>query len=175
MKKTNQLIVVFSVVMFSLLASCKCPDCTNETETSKVESPSKPKQAISYDYAKKIQQEYIKTRADSLNKLLNAGGVIKGEDVRDVWFDLKTLEQYIAYVKAESKKKNYEGLGLRVYYGAYPKDSNSPDSGYSTVFFIPTHRSKASKMNFVYSDPNENSEDIDGMNFGIGGKPPKDI
>lgn len=166
--KTKRLVLMCTLATVFLLASCakkKKGDISQYTGE-------KPKQTIKYDYAKKLEKEYVRTRANPLDSLLNKRGVIKGKDVRDIWFDLETMKKYIAYVEAESKKKGYKKLGLRVYYGAYPGNNQYPDPSYATVFFMPTHNTKGAKMNFVYQDPNENSIDIEGLNYGSGGHPP---
>lgn len=167
-KKKHFKVFVFFLTSIVLFA------CSDKEPVNKV-NVEKPKETISYEYAKKLQQEYIKTRAEPLKEFLIGQGTLKGEDVRDVWFDIDVLEQYIAYVKDQSKRKGYDGLGLRVYFGAYPKEGDHKDPGYTTVFFMPTHRSKVPKMNFVFQASDENSDDIDPLNFGSGGHPPKDL
>lgn len=175
--KTNRILMIFATVVFFALASCAekkcdCDQCPSQSQTSS----KPPKQAISYKQAKVLEQEYVKTRAIPLNKILNEEGVIKGEDVRDVWFDLEVMKQYINYVEAQSKTKGYKGLGLRVYYGAYPKNAEAHDPGYATVFFIPTYRAKKGMIpvsNFVQQDStNFNNKDLEGLNFGSNGHPP---
>jgi len=175
MKLKNKLLYPFLGVTLLLLSSCN--------ETQNVE---KPKQTISYEKAKALQQEYIKTRAKFLNEHLRGKGILKKaeeeEDVRDVWFDLKVLKQYIAYVEAEAKKKGHKNLGIRVVLGAYPNQLKHHDPGAATVFFMPTSRGdtnpkKASLLSIINFDgtDDEYMEDVDGLNFGMGGKPPKDL
>ncbi len=131
---------------------------------------------ISLKEAKVLEQEYVKTRANSLNKTLKSKGVIENEDVRDVWFDLNAVKEYIAYVEAEAAKKGIKnGLGLRVYLGAYPNDQKHLNAGESTVFFIPTQQVASQTKNGDNID-NENMEDVDGFNWGQnGGYPPRGI
>ena len=140
------------------------------TNKNELQNASKPKNAISYKEAKGLQQEFLTTRANTLNKALNFKQKIKGQDVRDVTFDLQEMKQYIAYVEAEAKKKGLNGLGLRVYFGAYPKnDTKTKSPGYSTVFFMPTHQSKSSK------GQDEIIEGVDGLNRATNGIPPNDL
>jgi hypothetical protein len=177
----NTLIVLGVSALF--LAAC---DKKKETKTRALEaatleknSSQKPKNTISYEEAKGLQQEYIKTRANSLNKILNNEKKIQGQDARDVSFDLESLKQYITYVEAEAGKKGLKGLGLRVYYGAYKKTNETvKNSGYSTVFFMPTYQPK-SETSAVNRDINSSADEVidgvDGLNRGTNGYPPNDL
>ena len=73
----------------------------------------KPEQAITYKKAKSLQQNYINTRANFLNKHLISEGALKTDDVRDVTYNLSTLKQYIAYVEKEAKKRGIAEEDLR--------------------------------------------------------------
>ena len=158
------------------------------TSCCDVQDASKPSQAISIETARILQNEYINTRANLLNELLRANGTLVNsdgttsttlEDVRDVWFDIKVMKQYIAYVEKEAKDKGITGdLGLRVYFGAYPRTGNYHQPGFSTVFFMPTHRvmpNTNATYFFPPSGDDENIDDIDGLNMGTGGNPPSGI
>ena len=133
-----------------------------------------PQNTISFNEAKEMQQEYIKTRANSLNKILDKEKIIKGKDVIDVTFDLETLKEYIAYVEEEAEKKGLKGLGLRVCLGAYNKNEKVKTPGYSTVFFMPTYQSKSNK-NSNLTVSNEIIEGVSGLNKGISGLPPHNL
>lgn len=140
----------------------------------------KPKGTISYETAKKLQQNFLETRAKPLSRLLNQNGTITGEVVRDVTFDLATVKQYIAYVEQEARNKGIapETLGLRVYLGAYPKgDNNYPSPGRGTVFFMPTHQKKANPNanHFFPFYQDEVMDDVEGLNYGQSGNPPNDL
>lgn len=150
----------------------------------------KPSQTISASDAKKLQQEYIKTRAGVLKEALSGSGFLKEgeEDVRDVTFDLVSLKKYIAYVekKAKEKKLNAENLGIRIYLGAYPKDYNKEgfdikNRGLSTFFFMPVKlsnvQSRPAKGGAFESTSGGGSflEGADGYNFGNSGRPPEDM
>ena len=130
----------------------------------------KPKQAISYDQAKNLQQEYIRTRVEPALKAALSSGIERKEDVRDVTFDLEAVKQYIAYVEKEAAKKGVKnGLGLRVYLGAY-------ENSEVTMFFMPTKKKEPIKgaNNFFYFEPDDEIiEDVDGLNLGHGGNPPQ--
>ncbi|MCF6183519.1 MAG: hypothetical protein L3J56_02640 [Bacteroidales bacterium] len=175
MKKITKLGVLLLFTIF-ITSCCEKQDAT------------KPSQAISVETARILQQEYVHTRANPLNEILRANGTLVNadgttsnnlEDVREVWFDIKVMKQYIAYVEKEAKEKGITGdLGLRVYYGAYPKTGGYHQPGFSTVFFMPTHRvipnSNAAYF-FPPSGDDENIDGIDGLNMGDAEIPPKGI
>ncbi len=160
MKSIKKISILLLTSLF-ILSSCK-----------EVQNANKPKNAISYKQAKELQKEYIKTRVKPTIKAFKNLGIDKNEDVRDVTFNLKEVKQYIAYVEKEAAKKGItDGLGLRVYLGAYEK-------GDVTMFFMPTKKKEAlnGASNFFYFyQEDEMFDDIDGFNFGNSGKPPHDI
>ena len=130
---------------------------------------------ISIKEARVLEQEYVKTRANSLNVILKKKGLIESEDVRDVWFDLEALKSYIPYVEEEAEKKGIsKNLGLRVYLGAYPNDQKHLSAGKATVFFIPTQQLVSEKQD-SFDLVNENLDEVDGFNFGTSGWPPNGI
>lgn len=172
--KTMKIIAIALIASSVTFIACQ-KDEEPVTQETTIEVQ-KPEQAISMKKAKTLQQEYITTRANLLNNLLQAKGTIQGEDVRDVWYDLEVIEQYIAYVKAEAKKKGYENLGLRVHLGAYPNQEGYQDPGNTTFFFVPTYKnSSASKNLALRNSENITAEGIDALNYGHGNNPPKDI
>mgnify|MGYP005989734985 CR=1 FL=1 len=139
------------------------------TSCCKKQNSEEPIGAISYDVAKQYQEEYIKTRVKPNLEVFKSIGINKKEDVRDVTFKLETIKQYIAYVEEEASKKGIkEGLGLRIYLGAYKK-------GDVTMFFMPTKKKedKTNASKFFYFPPNDEIIDgINGLNMGQGGNPP---
>jgi hypothetical protein len=128
-----------------------------------------PQQVLTYDEANAIEEHYIETRYTILNDTLGF------EDTREFWFSLDSLKKYIAYVEYEAKKKELRNLGVRIYFGAYPPNSNYPDAGFSTVFIVPTAQAATSTLQrgFVPIQPtNENIEGLMPLNYGHGGQPP---
>ena len=172
--KTMKIIAIALIASSVTFIACqKDEEPVSQEETIEVQ---KPAQAISMKKAKTLQQEYISTRANLLNNLLQAKGTIQGEDVRDVWYDLEVIEQYIAYVKAEAKKKGYENLGLRVHLGAYPNEEGYHNPGNTTFFFVPTYQNTSASKNLVYKNSdNITAEGIDALNYGQGGNPPRNL
>lgn len=113
----------------------------------------KPKNCISVEKARELQNNWISTRAVHVE---NGQGAV---DQREVIFSLAELEEYVAYVKAQSAKQGVTSPGIRVYFAAYDND----DSDKATVFLAPA------KGTDVDAD---NNYEIDPFNFGTGGWPP---
>ncbi len=130
-----------------------------------------PEQTLSPREANVLEETYKNTRATILNDTLGF------EDTREFWFSIDTLKKYIAYVEQEGAKMNKTGLGLRVYFGAYPQDGNYPNPGFSTVFFVPTAKATNTTAVKGFAPMQSNDENLDGLqalNYGSGGIPPND-
>ncbi|MDO5969117.1 hypothetical protein Q4Q35_04785 [Flavivirga aquimarina] len=144
--------------------------CLDKPKTKKID---RPKQAIDYEYANALEEEFKKTRGDTINKYLNI------RDTREFWFDLDELKKYIAYVEQEADSLGYKNLGIRIYKGAYPRDKSHPDPGYSTVILVPTGDKITSKGSFlpvnITFSGNNNINKIPAYNFAHAGKPPKEL
>ena len=131
-----------------------------------------PQQTISQKYANTLEEEFKDTRASVINKHLGY------EDTREFWFSIDSLKKYIEYVEYESHKKGHDKLGMRIYFAAYPANSDTPDPGYSTVFLVPTAQQKNSAIQngfFPIAPIQENIKDLKALNYSQGGKPPKDF
>ncbi|SDX60250.1 hypothetical protein SAMN05444411_10726 [Lutibacter oricola] len=142
-----------ALVAIITLTSCNC--------SSKKEFK-KPNGLITNKQADKLEEAYKANQHKAINNFLSQNG-INVIDNREVWFSLEELENYIEYVKQESKKQNLEDLGIRVYFGA---KMNEKKEMKSTIFFYPTHNSatRAAAENF-------NSYGIQGLNYGSSGDP----
>lgn len=134
-----------------------------------------PEQSISLKQAEVLQQEFVQTRAKAINEYLGY------EDTRDFWFSLETMEEYIAYVKAEGAAKGYKNMGIQVYFAAYPKNMKDEkvDPGFSTVILVPTtqtsfqHQPDMERRGFFPMPPENNTaKGINALNYGEGGHPP---
>ena len=157
-KIQSSLAFVVITLMFFLNISCD----------SKV---SPPDQVLSVEEANLLEQEYIDTRYRLINGSLNI------RDTRDFWFSLDTLKKYIKYVEQEAGNKKLENLGIRIYFAAYPEDSNFPDPGKSTVFLVPTAEKAPSPIQQGFAPIQSENENIDGLpplNYSQGGQPPND-
>lgn len=161
MNKRTSLIIVVALllaVLVSYFTSCEAP-------------LDPPKQSISYEEANILEEEFKRTRSVVIDRSLGY------EDTREFWFSLDTLKNYISYVEQQAKKQKLRDLGIRIYFAAYPNDNQSADPGFSTVVLVPTSRNANNiQHGFFPIDPEDDTiETIEALNFGHGGKPPKDL
>lgn len=132
-----------------------------------------PKGLITPAEAKKLNHEFIKTRSKALDKIVgNLDNNTKKKDALSAWFSLEEIENYITYIKQQGKEKGIEINGLRIYFGAYGKDTKqSKKKNLSTVFIAPTTQNTSLKTKdieyFAASDT-----DISPLNLGGQGDPP---
>ena len=124
----------------------------------------KPKKCISPKEARELHDEWTSKRGNQTKKSLGH------EDARDFWWSLDELQEYLDYVKEESKKQGVKKPGIRVYLGTYTKEKCKHKKGLSTVFFAPTGAKPGGLGKDGADDPN--NYDIDAFNFGGGGWPP---
>jgi len=82
------------------------------------------------------------------------------QDPSDFTFNLSDLQEYLAYVKEQSKKQGIEEPGIRIYFGAHSDD----DGNKATVFLAPTQDDSSS---------DNNNYNLDAFDFGTGGWPPR--
>lgn len=161
MKNTTKGILTVIVLFFGLTLFLSCEDPKEA-----------PQQAISIEEANRLEEEFKQSRSRILNQALGF------EDTRDFWFSLDTLKKYIEYVEYEGKKMGKQNLGIRVYFAAYPNNSNYPDPGYSTVFLVPTAQGNPDlKVQgfFPIAPPNEPIDSLKALNYSMGGRPPNDL
>ncbi len=120
----------------------------------------KPKKCISVDKARELQERWVKSRGKEIER---GQGY---QDTREFWFSLDELQEYIDYVREESKNQGAENPGIRIYFGAYPPGQNNRSKSYTTVFLAPTKEVSNSLTT------TENNYDIDPLNESNGGVPP---
>ena len=113
----------------------------------------KPTKCIPVAEAKQLQQNWINTRAGEIKKALGF------EDVREIFYTVAELEEYLEYVKTESSKQGFSNPGIRIYFAAHD-DTNSKKA---TVFLAPTEDKTVSS---------DNNYNIDPLNRGGHGWPP---
>lgn len=130
-------------------------------------SGKKMKGLLSVREAKLMEEHYIKEFYKPLNDMkLSEYPGFKGA-VRDIWFSIEELKEYIAYVENYAKEKNYSEPGLRVYFGA--KDEKGQDGKIyprQTVFFVPT-----AKKGGAADDEQFNLTGLERLNYGNAGIP----
>ncbi len=114
----------------------------------------KPAKCISVSEARNLQDKWVATREPALTSSLGE------QDCREVLFSVSDLEEFLTYVKEESKKQGITNPGIRIYFGAY----DTHTSNKATVFLSPTKN--------VSDSSTENNYSIDSFNTGTSGNPP---
>ncbi|RAJ18092.1 hypothetical protein [Olleya aquimaris] len=149
------LFIIVLILSFLLFKECeKSADCNFDPPTDLITNA----EANTYE-------EAYKTKYENLPEIIAANNGVMPEDVRDVWFDLKVMQDYLNYVKEESEIQGKENPGIRVYFGAKEIDGQLKN----TVFFSPTYRE--AERDPEPSD-NKNNYDIQSYNYGNAGMPP---
>lgn len=159
MKSTNRSIFALLTIMLCITVFASC------------DKPQPPAQVLSVEEANRLEEEFVTTRYRVINEALDI------TDTRDFWFSLDSLKKYIEYVEFEAKKRGKKDLGIRVYFAAYPENSDYPDPGFSTVFMVPTARDEGSDLKrgfFPVEHHNHNLDSIPAFNYGGGGIPPNE-
>lgn len=129
-----------------------------------------PKQLITKEFAKILNENYNKTRFPLISKS------IQKEDATAIWFSIAELETYIKYIKAEARKQKYTVDGIRFHFGAYPEDKLYEEkAGLTTIFLAPTGTKKVRKTAVAAKSTLAESDDmmsISPLNYGSIGNPP---
>lgn len=132
-----------------------------------------PKQLISTEKAKELNQNFIAQRTDLLKKAMGK------EDANAIWYSLEELENYIEYIKSSGSEKGYVVDGIRFYFGVYSETEGKGKAGYTTLFLSPTGKSISEKRvasSLLLEEETGDSQDIaliEPLNFGSMGNPPK--
>lgn len=115
---------------------------------------SKPTKCVSVQTARDLQNNWVATRQPEIDRTL---GYI---DTREFFYSVEELEEFLNYVKDESKKQGITNPGIRIYFGAY----NDDKSNKATVFLAPTNGDDKNS---------DNNYNINPFNLNTGGWPPK--
>jgi len=126
---------------------------------------------ITSDEAKKLNEDFVKTRSKAIKKAIGKS------DALSSWFSIDELKQFIADVEKEGKDKGITVNGIRVYFGAYPKDDKEKKKdNMSTVFLAPTKPYVGSMQKDGVGEEEEGGNDIKelgALNLGTSGNPPE--
>ncbi|WP_281988112.1 hypothetical protein [Aquimarina aggregata] len=123
-----------------------------------------PKKCITVEEARELQKAWCDTRTPEIDKCLGF------EDTREFHWSVKELKKYLKYVKKQSKKQGIKNPGIRVYFGAYPKEQCKMDRGYATVFLAPTGAPAGEGKD---GDSAQNNYNLEPLNYGHSGNPPQ--
>ncbi|MBP2833634.1 hypothetical protein J8281_15670 [Aquimarina sp. U1-2] len=124
----------------------------------------RPEKCISVEEAKVLQDTWCCTRTPEIDRCIGF------EDHREFWWSLDELMDYLKYVKRKSRKQGIHDPGIRLYFGAYPKEQCKMGKGYATAFFAPTGSPVGEQGKGLDNAPN--NYNIEAYNQGGSGNPP---
>ncbi|WP_224483032.1 hypothetical protein [Robertkochia aurantiaca] len=90
--------------------------------------------------------------------------------VREFWWSLEEIEEYIAYLRKEAGTQGYDNLGLRFYLGKSSADTGKDD----VTLFITGTGQPNTELQGQPSREDDNLTSIDAYNVTGTGVPPKD-
>lgn len=123
----------------------------------------KPRNCISVDEARKLQENWINSRGKEINRGLGY------DDTREFLIKVSELQEYLDYVKEKSQEQGIADPGIRIYFGSYPGERDR--KSFSTIFLAPTKRLKEDSIESEEEDEDNNYE-IEPLNHTQGGWPP---
>ncbi len=181
MKKLSYIILGFIIgAVITYYFSPGNPGVDPSEATSELaEKGFKPKNIISIEEAKKLNNNWSQYRCkavDSCIKVQTNGQ--KGHDNRWAEWSIKDLRQYLAYSRYESRKLGYKMTGVRFYLGVYG-DENEPDNKKltTTMFMVPRGHKKGNQkasmipFNFAGGDTDIPIPPMNNSSGGSGGYP----
>jgi len=132
-KRETIILALFTFVF--LIISC------DEPQKPQQENIKPTKEMLSHiikaDKAINLYNNYKKQRIDIFKDTLKKLYGNDFKDTRTIWFDLKTIKNYIAYVEQKSAENNIEPEGLQFYFSVYSDDMKK-QSNQQTFFIAPT-------------------------------------
>lgn len=173
MKKFLITIIILLLVIIFILLYCNCkknqapPASTTgfcQSNACNGATGEVPEGMLSFSLAKSMSEDYAR---DSGKRYVWEGNVATDSlDARSIWFDLKKMKTFIAYVEESLCKKGCNdttSIGIRFYYAKYPGvediDHNTDLAGVPTIyarrhtlFLVPTVWDPVKKINVDF-DP----------------------
>lgn len=156
----KKLIITFSSIVL-LFGTISCSEHQSEERI-------KPTQLISAEMASDLEKNYKKYRSTLIDSTYNM------EDANAIWYSIDELENYIAYVRTQTKEKGVTMDGIRFYMGVYPS-SNKEKAGMTTIFMVPTQAANdinTGGMNYSFQGDSRDITGIEYLNYGTSGLPP---
>ncbi len=144
--KNRLLFLPLFITFLIAFVGCKQETSTEQATTTKVEPP---EQIISLERAQMLYSDYTKRRSgiieafeDSIN--ISMKDTSRFNPARYIYYDYKTIKQYMAYIEQEAASAGVEISTLRFYLGNYG-DTDVHENGASvkyprqnTIFVLPT-------------------------------------
>ncbi len=130
------------LLCFIFIVSCN--NCQKPDQENKEPSKELLAHLIKLDEAVVLYKNYGEQRIaitrDTLQKLYNDN---KFKDTRTVWFDLKTIKEYITFIEKKSTENDIKPEGLKFYFSVYPNNTGLGDEkNHQTFFIAPTTTTK---------------------------------
>jgi len=132
--KLNSVFLTLLALAF-LIISCEKPQKPQQENIKPTEEMLA--HIVNIDKAKNLYNNYKEQRIDITKDTLKKLYGNDFEDTRTIWFDLKTIKNYIAYVEQKSAENNIEPEGLQFYFSVYADDMKE-QSNQQTFFIAPT-------------------------------------
>ncbi len=139
MKKLSYIILGFIIgAVITYYFSPGNPGVDPSEATSELaEKGFKPKNLISIEDAKKLNNNWSKYRCTAVDSCIRVQtGGEKDHDNRWAEWSVKEIRQYLAYARYESRKMGYKMTGLRFYLGVYPDENEPEDKKLTTTMFM---------------------------------------
>ena len=115
---------------------------------------------IKTEKAINMYQNYEKQRLnilkDTLRTIYKEGNF---NDTRRVWFDLKTLKNYIAYVEKRSAENKINPEGLQFYFSVYSNEE-SEQKNHQTFFIAPTTKNEGVQSGYTLETIDEKTQPL---------------
>ena len=161
MKKLAYTILGF--IIGGLLTYYFCPRVESIVKIEKL------KGVISIEKAKILNDNWTKYRKAAVDSAARQQG--REQDDRSAYWDLRTIENYIAYAKKSSDSLGYAMTGIRVYLGVYGENAGEDKKNLTTMFIVPTGheaKSQASSLSLSFQK-NKNNLPVSPLNDSEGG------
>ncbi|MDY7396405.1 hypothetical protein UMM65_14230 [Aureibaculum sp. 2210JD6-5] len=148
--KFSNLKIKYSLLLFIIVATLLI-SCNDKKPHHENEEPTKEMLAhiIKTEKAVEIYKNYEKERLSILKDTLSSlyGGDFN--DTRRVWFDLKTLKNYISYVEKKSKENKITPEGLQFYFSVYGNNEEGDEKNHQTFFIAPTTKQDGKQSGYT--------------------------
>lgn len=165
MKNARLLPLVLGIVIGALISYFYFGQPSEDVQQA--QEITEPKGLITPEEARTMDMAF-----NSRHQLIS-DSITKRPDNRSSWWALDNLRSYLDYAENEAMNQDYTMDGVRVYLAAYPDEGEVV--GYTTMFFVPTGKSNASKgsmFNFNFQAGSGDIPTINGFNDGGNGEPP---
>ncbi|MGB5430411.1 hypothetical protein [Eudoraea sp.] len=168
--RKNVLLNLFlTFTAYSILISCGEQKAKDEVPEAKQEEIKAPEQIVTVDQARSMYKSYTERRAPLIQKYEDAYDKRESQmkdsfDVaRYVYYDYKTIKDYLAYIEQEAAKANVEISTLRFYFSNYPNETKFEDGRpvihprQNSVFILPATTVDNKQFGFYLEEKEDGS------------------